>query len=302
SRFFLAHIFTGPAAAILLCAVAPFYLSLESGGVSPKLVLLSGLFLCFQSWGNMAESILLIKKKSRALAVFGLATGILFLIILAVFYGFRPDITLIFVLLISFNALKSGFSFSLVSLHWKAALTRKVLPFIKGAFPFIFISLAGYGMEMLDGFLVIHFFEDSTFPLYKYGARELPLSALLMSSLSVAMIPFLHRVNALAELKKRATRYMHVLFPLTILLIWTSSFLFTVIYGSGFTISAHIFNVYLLILGSRLLMPHSVLLSKGKEKTVLLSGIIELGVNLVLSLLFYHFWGLVGLVMATVAA
>ena len=157
-------------------------------------------------------------------------------------------------------------------------------------------------MDFIDGFLVVHYFDTEKFPVFKYGARELPFSSLLMNALSVALIPKMVDIEQLGLLKSKADRHMHFLFPLTILLIWISPTVFVWLYNKTFEESALIFNVYLLILGSRILLPHSILMAYGKQNKILWSGVGELLVNIVFSLWWYNYWGIYGLVLATVFA
>lgn len=297
---FSAHIILGLVFAVLLMIFGPLYLNYESDTDSANLLWLCALFLVLQALGNVVETILLIRQRSQLLFFSGLVSGALFIVLLLTFFWLTPELTSLLILLIIFYGLKSVFTFLLIKIKWGDIIHKNSFHYIKWSVPFLSISVLGYGMEALDGFLVIHFFDDSTFPLYKYGARELPLSALLMSSLSVALIPVLAQNEALADLRKRADFYMHLMFPLTIIMIWVSSFLFSFVYGKDFLISAQVFNIYLLIIGSRLLMPHSILMARGKEKIVMWSGVAELICNICLSLLLYVFWGLIGLVFATV--
>lgn len=95
---------------------------------------------------------------------------------------------------------------------------------------------------------------------------------------------------------------MHLLFPVSILFIWLSKPVFTHLYNEDFTQSALIFTIYLLILGSRLLLPHTVLLARGKQKWVFWIGILEIVINIILSYWWVKVIGLEGLIWATVAA
>ena len=53
---------------------------------------------------------------------------------------------------------------------------------------------------------------------------------------------------------------MHLLYPLSIVLLWVSEFLFVQVFDPAFRESAAIFNVYLLILTNRLIFPHTVII------------------------------------------
>jgi O-antigen/teichoic acid export membrane protein len=73
--------------------------------------------------------------------------------------------------------------------------------------------------QFVDGFIVTSYFDEETFAVFRYGARELPLAMLLANALSNAMLPdFAQRENLtqnLRQLKENVSRLMHFLFPLT---------------------------------------------------------------------------------------
>ena len=101
-------------------------------------------------------------------------------------------------------------------------------------------------MDMIDGLFVMHYFDEAFFPIFRYGAREMPFSSLLFSSLSAAMIPLLIKDGmSSSEVKVRVTRLMHFVFPVAILLMLLSPFIFPMVYNTEFKQSAFIFNIYL---------------------------------------------------------
>ena len=298
----LSYVITGLLAAIIFLCAAPVYIQNESDVILPHMYIFGAVYLCFQAWGNLAEIIFLIRRKAESLFIFASWTSVIFLLFLVFFWLAVPSWDILFLLLLVFAGIKSIVSLTVCpslfgSLRWKSLLI-----FLKWSIPFFLIAVVGYVMEMLDGFLVVHFFDDASFAVYKYGAREFPLSSLLLTSLSVAMIPVLQQPGELNMLRKKVNQYMHILFPVSIGLIFISKLAFEFVYGIDFRESATIFNLYLLVLGSRLLLPHSVLLARGKQKAVLYSGIVEFLFNLVLSIWWVRYWGINGLVAATVVA
>jgi O-antigen/teichoic acid export membrane protein len=78
--------------------------------------------------------------------------------------------------------------------------------------------------------------------------------------------------------------------------------LFVFVFSSDFEGSAQIFMIYLLLISSRLLFPQTVAVGLGKNKVLLFISVIELAVNVGLSLLLLKPFGLEGIAMATVVA
>lgn len=163
--------------------------------------------------------------------------------------------------------------------------------------------ILGSGMDYLDGHLVSLFFNDSEFLFYRYGAKELPLSIILVNALSAALIPLLSEdISQLSVLRGRTTRLMKLLFPLSIILLFISPILFDSFYGSDFIVSAMVFNIYILVISSRILLPQVLLYAHNDTKALLRLSAVELVVNLVLSLLLLKVWGIYGIAVATVFA
>ena len=108
--------------------------------------------------------------------------------------------------------------------------------------------------------------------------------------------------DSLGRLKSGTTKFMHIFFPLSILLMFFSRMIFEFLYNSEFEESAMIFNTYLLIMISRWLFPQSVLIAMEKHRDVFRISLIELLLNISLSLLLLPYFGLVGIAMGTVLA
>ena len=92
------------------------------------------------------------------------------------------------------------------------------------------------------------------------------------------------------------------MFPLTVGLLLSGYFLFPLVYGRSFLESAGVFNLYLLLITSRLLFPQTILLALKKTRIQLIASILELTLNVGLSLLLAQAWGIRGVALATVAA
>ena len=205
---------------------------------------------------------------------------------------------------------------SLVRYVWLIILLRKYAhitfskKFIREhlhlAWPLIVSSLLGSSAQYVDGFLVLHKFDADTFAIFRYGAKEFPLVLLMANALSAAMISEFSvkdkQIGALKTLRDKTTRLMHLLFPVTIVLIIFSGWLYPRIFSESFASSAVIFNIYLLLIISRLLFPHTILIGLKKTKIIMYAALAELSVNIVLSIAFIYFWGIEGVAFATFIA
>ncbi len=177
--------------------------------------------------------------------------------------------------------------------------------FVWTALPFIGHAALDGLMNYVDGFIVLRMFSEANdFAIFRYGARELPFSMLLVASVVAALIPRLRKSQeeGLEVLKREHKRLANWLYPLSILLMLSSPFLFVWVYGAAFAPSATIFNVYLLVLSSRILMPQSLLYSHKKGMALLYILLIEILLNIGLSILLARSIGLPGIALATVLA
>jgi O-antigen/teichoic acid export membrane protein len=189
---------------------------------------------------------------------------------------------------------------------------------------FFLFALPLIGYAFLNGFatnfdawLVNWFYggDREIFSIFRYGAREFPLVMSLCIGLSNGMVPILARKVAvtegglptlsaadLLELRRRTLRLWHWLFPLVIFIILIAKFLYIHILSSIFAPSAAVFQVYLLMILARGLLPQTVLLALGDSRASFAIAIVEAIANLSISFILIHFFGLVGVAFGTVCA
>lgn len=171
--------------------------------------------------------------------------------------------------------------------------------------PLIGYAIAGGATVIVDGWIINNHFQDArVFAIFRYGARELPFSMAFASGVGTAAIALLATqwTTGLDDLKHRVSRLSHLLFPITLVLIATSHWWFTRLFSPDFAASAEVFNIYLMIIVSRVILTSPLITAKGNTGVILLIGLIELLVNVVLSLIFVHYWGIAGVAAATVIA
>lgn len=197
-----------------------------------------------------------------------------------------------------------GFLWVMASLQFPRRLDiRKMIiqlwPLI---WPLMLYAISTAIAKSFDAWLVARQFDESTFAIFRYGAREFPLVVALATGLSTSIISRLIQPDGMSELKTRSTRLMHICYPLVILLLLLSTPLFVFFFGKDYEASARIFNLYLLLTLTQLVFPQSVLTSKGDTRLLWYVSLIELGVNVVASYMLLQWLGLVGIVWGTIIA
>ena len=251
------------------------------------------------------EMILLLHDRSKEIMRYGAILFSAQFIGIASIVAINPSLQWIFWFMIVLAGFKLMYTLVLIVRFGQFKLDFKMASsFLVFSLPLCLHMLVGNGMEFVDGFLVTSHFEAGDFAIFRYGAKELPLVTIWIGALTSAMIPLAVKnyKTALVELKSRIGRLMNWLFPISALLMLISPFLFEWVYSSDYAASATIFNIYLLILTSRIILVQVVLFSKHANKVLLYSGVAELILNISLSLILLKYFGLYGIAFATVIA
>lgn len=263
---------------------------------------------CFMVLGTVAslsEHILIVKQRSKELFYYAFASYSVYLFGLSFLVFYYGQIQPLLIGLGVWACLRFLYFVRLLfeygSLKFDFRLLSKFLLF---GSPLIVHVLMGAGMEYVDGYLVNAYFERSDFTYFRYGARELPINTIFISALASAFIPLaVANLNeSLVSIKKRTSRLMDFLFPISIILMLASPYIFSAVYTEEYLISAQIFNIYLLIICSRILLPQIVIYAKHKNSFLMFVSIIEFVINIGLSLYLMQFYGLYGIAFATVIA
>ncbi len=255
----------------------------------------------------LIEYIYLLNNKVQSIIKYGLLSFLLQFILVAcpIMLGYGIEYGLYGLIIIS-----------VFRLIWLFILLRKYALFIVSikfikehislGYPLILSALLSGSAQYIDAFLVANKFGDATFAIFRYGAREFPIVLLLANAFSNAMIPEFalekKLKNTLLLIKQRSARLMHLLFPVTIAFLLLSNWLFPIVFNENFTASAQVFNIYLLLIISRLVFPQTILIGLKRTKIILLASFLEIIVNVTLSIVFINYWGFVGVAIATVVA
>lgn len=263
------------------------------------------LFLLLHVPSFLSEHILLLKKYYKAITYYGAIVFIgqvsFSVVPVLTGYGLSGAITG----LIIFSAGKFMFLLILLSKHAEWQFSRPTL----SSQALLAAPLAGSfflsgSAEYIDGLIVRHFFDSADFALFRYGARELPLSLLLANAFSAATVPSVaeNKEKAMEQIRQSSQSMMHLLFPLSIVLALISPWLFPLVFNASFSESAYIFNIYLLLVITRLLFPQTLLIGMQQNRWLVTSSGIELILNVGLSLFLLQWLGLYGIAVATIVA
>jgi len=263
------------------------------------------LYLLLSNPSSLIEYVYVLRKKPIKTLTYGFLTysTILISVSFPLILGF--DIRIALWCLVITSALRFVW---LVALLKKYAELKISMVFIKEhlqlALPLIISSLLSGSAEYIDNLVISIKFDPETFAVFRYGAKELPFVSTMAYGLSSAMLVGFSTQEkvqkSVIELKQKSKKLMHLLFPITIVVLLFANIIYPAIFSIEFKRSADIFMVYLLLITSRLLFPHTILIGLKQTKIVLTASVIAIILNIALSLILIPYYGTVGVALATV--
>ena len=277
-------------------------INLLSYNYSDKLAI----YIVLLGTASISEYILLSLKKNKALIDYGfISFAIQFAIIIyPIIIG--KGIEMIINSLLIVVALKNLFALFLVFRYSVISFSFSIIKNnLRLAFPLIISFILSGSAQYIDGFIIKYNFDDNVFAVFRYGAKEFPLLILLADSMSTAFLSNFNNSNidnVLAQIKEKSNKLVNWLFPLSIVLLIFSTYLFKTVFSPQFEESAIIFDIYLLLIVSRLIFPQTVIMGLKNSSLILQAAIIELIINVSLSLILVLKFGIAGVAFATVIA
>ncbi|HBF89148.1 MAG TPA: hypothetical protein DDX39_10940 [Bacteroidales bacterium] len=265
------------------------------------------LYMIVASPTHLIEYIYLLKNKAKQIVYYGIINFLLQVILVAIPLILNFEFVYVLWAMIIWMSFRLIWLFFLLRKYAQFTISIKfIIEHLQIAFPLILSTLLSGSAQYIDGIIVTSFFDESAFAVFRYGAREFPIVLLMANAFSNAIIPEFSQQEkietVLDKIKKNTKNFIHILFPLTIIILIISNFAFPIIYNRDFTLSAKVFNIYLLLIISRLVFPQTILIGLKKTKIILLAALIEIILNISLSILLVYFYGIIGVAFATVIA
>jgi len=262
-------------------------------------------YTILSSMGQLTEFVYLLLNKPKKMILYGFVSHALQIacVIMPIFFNMGIK-----------EAIEGLIAISFFRIAWLAVLIGKhsafsihfgfITKWLKQSFPLSIKYLLGNSANFADTIIITTFFSSSVFALYRYGAKDFPLTLLLANGLSTALLPLFgnNLGNALTQLRNRSRNLMRWLFPASILLMFSAKALYGIAFSTEFEASSYIFMIYLLLISSRLVFPQTVAIGMGKTSPLVAIAFIELIINVSLSFLWMQWWGIEGIAMATVVA
>jgi O-antigen/teichoic acid export membrane protein len=256
---------------------------------------------------SLVEYIYLVKNQGRQIVIYGAVSFLLMflLVIIPAVMGLGMGYSIAG--LIASTLFRFGWLLFLLFKNTTFSLQGEfVRKHLHSSSPLILSMLLSGSAQYIDSFIVTSYFDDATFAVFRYGAREFPLVLLLANAFSISMLPgFSDRTRLSANLEKirsNAQKMGNWMFPLSGVFMFLSHWAFPVVFNVNFSQSATIFNIYLLLIISRLLFPQTILIGLQKTNLIMWASFLEIIVNVGCSLTFVRIFGLPGVAYGTFVA
>ncbi len=179
---------------------------------------------------------------------------------------------------------------------------------VKKSSPVMLSLLFSGSIEFSNGYLIRHFLGALDFARYRAGAREFPVFLIMTNTLSNVLsgrIASFHLDNKLDEgltlLRDKTANLLRYLFPVSLLLMFVSKYIFTLLYFNKpeFVEGYKVFNILLLLLVSRFLFPQTVLMGIHKNRYLAYTSIFEFACIFIFAYFLVQPFGIIGVAFAT---
>lgn len=278
-------------------------LPLFSGQASLPFFQVSAWFLLLYLPTLLTDTLYVLLNRPMELLVYGLLSfGLQLLLVLWPAYAGGGAASIVLGLM----GLSAAKALWLLGLAWRFGNLRWTWAQLRGwwdasFYLMVYSAIGGY-ITVFNAWMVNWQYagDERQFALFRYGARELPISLALVSGLNAL---FLQKVAenvqlALPDIRLRSTRLMHFLMPFTLVLMLTSRWWFVALFSREFMASLPVFNTFLLLVISRVIFSFPVLNGLQDKRIALIAACSEALFNVVLCFILVPYWGLLGIALA----
>ena len=186
------------------------------------------------------------------------------------------------------------------SMGWKEAF--KIRPYLKIGFPIYIATFVGVITLNLDKGIVSAFTDPVVFAIYSIGAIELPIVGMIGASIMQKIFPDLvssYSKGNTTEAKnmwlKNTLKSTRITVPIVLLMMIISKPFIEILFTQKYVDAVPIFQTYLLVGLWRNTQYGALIIASGKTKWTFYYSVIGLIFNIIVSLLLFYFFGVIGI-------
>lgn len=265
----------------------------------------------FTNLANMLYVLFIAAQKAKILAVRNLVISIFKIILIGLTCWLVKDIKVVLVVTLLLDVGNVVYMFIYcnkkifpIDLH-KAdfSLTKEIL---KYSIPMSLYVLTNALSKNMDKMVIGYFAGSENLAIYSIASKELPFHILTSSFLTV-LVPYITRYIANKDYQNASSafsKYIQISYMVTIIIsvgsIATSRDLMLILYDSKYLVGVRIFSIYIIVDMMKFANVSLIFAVTGKAKELLCYSGIALILNLILNIVFYKFFGLIGPAISTV--
>jgi O-antigen/teichoic acid export membrane protein len=177
----------------------------------------------------------------------------------------------------------------------------------KVSVPFALASVFNIISLQIDKLIVSLNSSPEVFAVYANGAIEVPFISVITGAIASVMVSHMskeidagRKENAYYYFKKAATYSAFILFPVMILFLINAKPFMVLLYSSKYVDSSIPFTIYLFFLPIRIVVFGSAYVAAGQSKLILKRAVIEMFLNVILSLILFKIIGVWGVAISSI--
>lgn len=270
----------------------------------------TGIFSFFSLANTLLYSYLILQDKTKLNIYINFISNSLQIILLLLIVNFYNNIENVILMRVIIYALSFMLITSFIKLRIKInfnELKKDCEEIIKYSFPLAFSMMIGVVSYQLGKIIVSTFCDNFQYAIYINGAFEIPLIAIVTSSLAGASFGMFTNLckerdyyNATILFKKITTISALMIFPAFVFLFIFAEKFVILAFGQPYLESYKVFRIFLLLLPIRIIQYGNILIALGKANILMQRSVIELILNLILSFILFQFLGYIGVAIGSV--
>jgi O-antigen/teichoic acid export membrane protein len=260
-----------------------------------------------------AESVLVSLDRTRSFAVFTIVERVLMFVAAVAAILLYGSVQAVLVAIVAFATVRF---FAALSLMWfslrehqsqkSAVAVREQIEF---ALPISASGIVDILYVELDKLIITVYFSVTQFARYTNGAFDIPLVGTVASAINSVMMPEFsqaHKEGRISDVvhlwNSTIVRVALLFLPLMGFLFFFATDFITLVFSNKYANSAIIFQIYLTSMIPKIVWYGPILVSLGHSREPLIGSSLALISNVLFSILFVEWLGLVGHAIATVIA